>query len=448
MAQKPKQLAHIGTTEFIDLPDQGIFGIPAKIDTGADSSAVWASNVTLEGDKLRYHLFAPGSPFYRPELVETKVFKTARVKSSFGDVELRYKVKFRVKIGGRTLTRWFNLADRSRNNYPVLLGKNFLKNTYMVDVSRRYVVSKPTDAASVLALGASKSTEFFALVGQQTNPPIHIACAGYKDLLYRIDAANTAVTVNCDGKEIDIASYGAVYFKTHNQAPELAAAAAEYLSSHGRNFFDREVISYTSVSKLTEYMRLASQGVMVPRSLCASNQYFRKHYNDIVAWLHAPFVLKEMSSNRGQNNYLIRTKYDYDTVLAKMKPGQTYIAQEFIQNDGFFRLYVLGSQVGMAIWRTAQVHPNPLKAHLNKPSGSVNARLTEIESLPVELTTLALQAAEALDRQVAGVDVVQDKNTQKWYVLEVNNAPQLRSGSFTDEKVRMFAEFMNKELNR
>jgi D-alanine-D-alanine ligase-like ATP-grasp enzyme len=53
-----------------------------------------------------------------------------------------------------------------------------------------------------------------------------------------------------------------------------------------------------------------------------------------------------------------------------------------------------------------------------------------------------------MGRQVAGVDLVQDKLSGTWYILEVNNAPQLRSGSFVDEKAAMIAKFFDKELKR
>src|SRR3989344_676437 len=108
-----KQLTHIGTIELISLSDDGIYDIPAKVDTGADSSAIWASNVHLESGKLVFNFFAPGSVFYRPEPVSSTAFKVTAVTNSFGHKEFRYKIRLNVKIGEHTLTRWFSLADRS-----------------------------------------------------------------------------------------------------------------------------------------------------------------------------------------------------------------------------------------------------------------------------------------------------------------------------------------------
>ena len=40
----------IGSTEYVEIA--GIKNIPAKIDTGADSSAIWASDINMEQDGL------------------------------------------------------------------------------------------------------------------------------------------------------------------------------------------------------------------------------------------------------------------------------------------------------------------------------------------------------------------------------------------------------------
>ena len=50
-------LTHIGTIEHISLPEYELVTIPAKIDTGADGSSIWASNIRLNRGKLSFNLF-------------------------------------------------------------------------------------------------------------------------------------------------------------------------------------------------------------------------------------------------------------------------------------------------------------------------------------------------------------------------------------------------------
>jgi hypothetical protein len=112
--------------------------IPAKIDTGADSSSIWASGVARHGETLQFVLFAPGSEYYTGQIISLYAsdYRQTRVSSSFGHREVRYVVKLPVKILGRTIQATFTLADRSGRTYPVLLGRRLLKNKFLVDVTK------------------------------------------------------------------------------------------------------------------------------------------------------------------------------------------------------------------------------------------------------------------------------------------------------------------------
>jgi D-alanine-D-alanine ligase-like ATP-grasp enzyme len=102
----------------------------------------------------------------------------------------------------------------------------------------------------------------------------------------------------------------------------------------------------------------------------------------------------------------------------------------------------------MAVRRDPVPNANPQKSHLNNPAGSANARLIDEDSLDAQAQDLAIRAAEVMNRQIAGVDLLQDSKTKKWYLLEANSAPQLRSGSFVDKKEKALAKFIDFELNR
>jgi glutathione synthase/RimK-type ligase-like ATP-grasp enzyme len=445
-----KDLLQIGTIEHLSLPDDQFQDIPAKVDTGADGSSVWATDVKLEADgKLVFKFFGPGSPYYRNLPVATTAFRTTKVRNSFGHEETRYKIRLRIKVGKQTLSCWFSLANRSRNNYPILLGKNFLKDRFMVDVAKKYVLSQKPISYKVLVLGAQSvaSKNFFKQISELNRLPIEYHCIGYNQLLYRLDGLDTQV-FNLADNDKDLATYHYVYFKTHAKHPEFAAAAAEYVQSKGRPFSDHEVSKYASASKLTAAMRLSCAGLPIPSSVCSVTSEIRRRLPSIVATFGYPFVLKEIASDRGKHNYLISNEKDFNNILDVAPDGQVYMAQRYIANDGFYRINVLGEQIGLSIWRAAVSHKEPLKKHLNKPLGSANAHVVKFADVPLEVRDLAIRAADRLDRQVAGVDILQDKTTHKWYILEVNNAPQLRSGPFLLEKAKAVAAFFDKELNQ
>ena len=129
-----KEKTIIGSTELIEV--NGIKNIPAKIDTGADTSAIWASNIDMKKDgTLVFSFFGPKSPFYTGERFESTDYKARIVRSSHGDTQVRYRVKLPVKLAGKSFETTFTLANRSRNNFPVLIGCHTIEEGFLVDAS-------------------------------------------------------------------------------------------------------------------------------------------------------------------------------------------------------------------------------------------------------------------------------------------------------------------------
>jgi hypothetical protein len=138
-----KQLSMIGRDAYIDVMNN-IKNVPAKIDTGADGSAIWASDIHLDRQgRLVFKLFDKGSPFYTGKVIKRKDFSVASVKSASGDVTIKFKVPIRIKLGGRAIRVNFGLCDRSTHTYPVLIGRRTLHNKFLVDVSQSPQYMKP-----------------------------------------------------------------------------------------------------------------------------------------------------------------------------------------------------------------------------------------------------------------------------------------------------------------
>lgn len=126
----------IGKHTFIDFVGR-VADIPAKVDTGADRSSLWASNIEITKDhKLQFVLFDKASPFYSGEVITMNKFKVSHVRSSSGHEQIRYRVHLPILIHGRRVLASFTLADRSRNTFPVLIGRRTLDGKFIVDVSK------------------------------------------------------------------------------------------------------------------------------------------------------------------------------------------------------------------------------------------------------------------------------------------------------------------------
>jgi hypothetical protein len=116
----------------------GSKGVPAKVDTGADSSCVWASDVTEDDQGLHFVLFDRSSPYFTGDRLTVRAgdYEQVRIASSTGDRESRYKVALPVNIRGTEYIVMFSLADRTTMAYPILLGRGFLEGHFLVDVQQ------------------------------------------------------------------------------------------------------------------------------------------------------------------------------------------------------------------------------------------------------------------------------------------------------------------------
>lgn len=140
--KESRKMGIIGSTEYVDVAS--IKGIPAKIDTGADSSSIWASHIRVTKDGvLHFRLFDEGSPFYTGKSFKRKDFRVAVVRNASGHEQIRYRTHLILKLKGRRIKVLFNLSNRSNNNFPILIGRRSIVNKFLVDVARYHTVVPP-----------------------------------------------------------------------------------------------------------------------------------------------------------------------------------------------------------------------------------------------------------------------------------------------------------------
>ncbi len=135
----------IGRTTHIDVIGH-VNKVPAKIDTGADTSSMWATDISIDTlGHLQFQLLGPSSSLFTGEVIKRTDFSVVKVRSSTGHEQIRYRTHFSIKIGGKRVKAMFTLADRSNNHFPVLIGKRTLQGKFFVDVSHSEVSIEPKE---------------------------------------------------------------------------------------------------------------------------------------------------------------------------------------------------------------------------------------------------------------------------------------------------------------
>jgi hypothetical protein len=128
----------IGRREQITLPEWGLKMITGKIDTGAYTSSIHVDHVeekNVDGKMmLQFTLLYPGHKKYTGKIIQTETYTQKKVKNSFGQEEVRYKVTTKVTMFGETFEAEFTLTDRSKMRNAILLGRKILYGRFLVDV--------------------------------------------------------------------------------------------------------------------------------------------------------------------------------------------------------------------------------------------------------------------------------------------------------------------------
>ncbi len=130
----------IGRYDKIDLPEMNLWDIDAKIDTGADGSAIHCHQIEIVRQKgkklLHFILLDPTHPNFDNNSFYFEDFKQRSIKNSFGDSEKRFVIKTPIVIFGKETPTELSLSYRGNLSFPILLGRKFLYRKFVVDVAR------------------------------------------------------------------------------------------------------------------------------------------------------------------------------------------------------------------------------------------------------------------------------------------------------------------------
>ena len=135
----------LGWCELVDVSALGLNAVRAKIDTGARTSALHATEIstfTRDGEPWVRFLSEPG-PDAEHIWCEAPMVEERCVTSSNGVEEMRYIIDARIKLAGISLPVQLSLTDRTPMAFPMLIGRTALKRHFLVNVARKYVHGAP-----------------------------------------------------------------------------------------------------------------------------------------------------------------------------------------------------------------------------------------------------------------------------------------------------------------
>lgn len=212
----------------------------------------------------------------------------------------------------------------------------------------------------------------------------------------------------------------------------------------------------TGYAELTGKSLVNGYGRYYPGTKVAQTIMFRKHDAQFLRTLYTtdkrrliteaervfgyPYVLKTNVGSHGDSNYLVKSIEDADRIL-RDEPEVDFLAQSYCPNDRDYRLLLVGKHE-----LTFERKGND-DSHINNTSKGGQA--TPVEGLlPSEIYATARAVAEDLQFDIAGVDIMPNRDTGELYFLEINSQPQLRTGALLDEKKKLLEDYFADKSGR
>ena len=105
----------IGRREIVDILDLELYGLDAKIDTGADSNSLHCDDIFIDNENkiVTFKLLDEVHPAYHGKKIVMPLYKLKKVKSSNGTVQLRATIQVTVSFFGKKYKTDISLTDRS-----------------------------------------------------------------------------------------------------------------------------------------------------------------------------------------------------------------------------------------------------------------------------------------------------------------------------------------------
>lgn len=214
-----------------------------------------------------------------------------------------------------------------------------------------------------------------------------------------------------------ISDYGFVFIGAVRDNSDYFVSLEEYLDLNKIPYF-KHGCSPERNNKILQNRILTSENLNpIPTIIGVCSEIDPKK---LVKELGVPLVAKITDGSQGKGVTLQKNESELRSYLKKNKDQKT-IFQKFIENDGDYRLFFVGNKLLYAINRKSS---DKGKEFRNNYSLGGTAKKVD---LPKKAIDLARDSAKAMGFQAAGVDLIKEPQGEKWYVLEINSAPEFKT---------------------
>lgn len=154
--------------------------------------------------------------------------------------------------------------------------------------------------------------------------------------------------------------------------------------------------------------------------------FMAKHKANVMSYIngkrvHFPILLKQRYGTIGKDIYMIKKEEDLD----KIQNYSYYAIEQYVEPECDWRVFVVGG-TAVGIMRKYG-DPKHMDNFLVWSSGRIRKKEDDPDVIE-ELAKIACRTAAVSRLEYAGIDILRDKKTKKYYILETNFAAGWMNG--------------------
>ena len=268
----------------------------------------------------------------------------------------------------------------------------------------------------VLIVGLVKNPQFLRIKEEGEKRGHQIEGCYVSELTVYSDSTTFTPTL----RDKSFEGYDLLYFWALGKRRWEWYAASEFINkTYGVIIVNKVVIDPTenySPTPLISFWKQYENKLPFPASVLL---FSNKSVEGVIDKFKFPVIVKGSTTHKGKGVFLANTKAEIESIIKENKEiSPSFIIREFIPNDGDIRVFTVGYR---AIGAMKRIPPEgDFRSNISLGGRGENFDL----SLRDDVRDLAEKVSEVTKTEIAGVDIILHKETNKPYILEVNPGPQ------------------------
>lgn len=218
----------------------------------------------------------------------------------------------------------------------------------------------------------------------------------------------------------DISSYQLIYLWTVGKRRYEWYVAANYANqNYGAIIVNGKVIDPAYQHYLTpasEYEKQTENNLNYPTSAVIFNYSGFEVVKDQFSF---PLIMKTSSGRQGRGVFKVNSTEELKKIIIENKEDSpAFIIRKFVENDGDIRIFTIDYRAIGAMKRTPKI--GDFRSNISQGGAGGNFDLSKNP----EIKNMAEKISQLTRTEIAGVDIMLEKNTGKPFILEINPGPQ------------------------